>query len=200
MTPFGYCRVSSVSQENNYSLRVQKEKLLSHGILEENIISETGSASNFERLKLNKLLEKVKSGDSIYVTSTDRLARCTLPAMNLIENLRSKNIKVVSLDLGELSTQGWQELSTFLFLYYGKNELITRQERTKEGIAKAKLANKYKGRKTSITLEMEKKVEQRLLKNDTKQDIAKILNISRSTVYKIIKKINLKKNELNKRN
>ena len=46
MTKYGYARVSSKSQEDNSSLKGQKEQLIESGILEENILVEVGSAAN----------------------------------------------------------------------------------------------------------------------------------------------------------
>jgi len=46
MTKYGYARVSFKSQEDNSSLKGQKEELIKNGILEENILVEVGSAAN----------------------------------------------------------------------------------------------------------------------------------------------------------
>ena len=43
---YGYVRVNSKSQAGNLSIRSQKEELIKHGVLEENIFVEVGSAAD----------------------------------------------------------------------------------------------------------------------------------------------------------
>ncbi len=144
MVKYGYCRVSSIEQEKNSSLQSQKQILLKNKIQEQNIFTEVGSASNLERPLLQKLKNITKPGDKIYVTSTDRFARCTLPAMKYIEKLNNKQVKVTAIDIGELSINGRLEITTFLYLYTGKNELITRQERVREGLSRQTIISEKK--------------------------------------------------------
>lgn len=94
--------------------------------------------------------------------------------MEHIEKFIKKGVEVRALDVGTLSTIRIKELTTFLYFYAGKNELITRQERVKEGIRKAKENNKYKGRKTVITKKKCQQVQKHLNKNNSVRDIAKI--------------------------
>ncbi len=144
---------------------------------------------------LQELLTHSEPGDDICVTTTYRLARCTISAMYEIEKLDKKDIKIIALDIGQLPTIGPCEIPTFFYLFAGKIELTIRKERVREGIRKAKLENKYKGRQTVITKEMVKKIKQYLKDNRTKQEMARMLTVSRSIVYKIIYSIENKKDE-----
>lgn len=65
MTTYGYARVSSVEQTNNYSLEIQQEKLIQHGVPAENVYPETGSATVFQRPILEKVLGKLEPGDTL---------------------------------------------------------------------------------------------------------------------------------------
>lgn len=59
-------------------------------------------------------------------------------------------------------------------------------ERQREGVAKAKDAGKYKGRKP-IALERRQDVKQLVASGVTKAQIAKQLGIGEATVYRILK-------------
>ena len=86
MIKYGYARVSSKSQEDNSSLKGQKEQLVENGILEENILVEVGSAANEikNRLIFQILINrKLQEGDVLIVTKIDRGSRNTLEFLKL---------------------------------------------------------------------------------------------------------------------
>jgi DNA invertase Pin-like site-specific DNA recombinase len=103
MTIYGYVRVSSSSQEENSSLKIQTRKLINYGVLPETVHREVGSGESFKRPVLRKLLDDSEFGDEIVVTATDRFARCTFRAIKKMEDLRGKSIKVIALDISELT-------------------------------------------------------------------------------------------------
>jgi DNA invertase Pin-like site-specific DNA recombinase len=56
-------------------------------------------------------------------------------------------------------------------------------ERQREGIALAKAAGKYKGRKAALTVEQADELRARLARGESVTALAKELGISRQTVY-----------------
>ena len=60
-------------------------------------------------------------------------------------------------------------------------------ENQREGIAKAKQAGKYKGRKRALTPEQAAQVKERIAAGEKKTTLAKDLGVSRETLYKALK-------------
>lgn len=188
---FGYIRVSSKSQETNFSLESQKQELLQRGIAEANIRVEVGSATSLlqDRPVLNRLItEELQENDLLMVTKIDRCARNTLEFLKLQENLYKRSITFVSLDIPHS-----EDLAVNKFIATTLSALATfendrRRERQRQGIEAAKKAGRYKGRKSVITKKLVQQVSDLLEKKKLPvTDISKITGISRGTIYKIMK-------------
>jgi len=99
---YGYARVSSKSQEENFSLKSQKEEFIEQGVPEKNIRIEIGSAVNTisERpVFYNLINNELKENDLLLVTKIDRCSRNTLEFLKLQEKLFHKSVTFISLDL-----------------------------------------------------------------------------------------------------
>lgn len=71
MKVYGYVRVSSTDQnEDRQLIALRKRK-----IPEKNIFMDKLSGKNTDRPQYQKLFQKLKSGDLLYVLSIDRLGR-----------------------------------------------------------------------------------------------------------------------------
>ena len=68
---YGYIRVSSKDQNEDRQLIAQKEL----NIPDENIYIDKQSGKDFDRPQYQKLLRKLKPGDTLVVKSIDRLGR-----------------------------------------------------------------------------------------------------------------------------
>jgi DNA invertase Pin-like site-specific DNA recombinase len=188
---FGYIRVSSKSQETNFSLVSQKQELLQRGIDEANIRVEIGSAASslVDRPVLNHLINhELQENDLLMVTKIDRCARNTFEFLKLQENLSQRSITFVALDIPHS-----EDLAVNKFISTTLSALATfenerRRERQKQGIEAAKKAGRYKGRKSVITKKLVQQVSDlREKKHLTVSQIAKITGHSRGTIYKILK-------------
>lgn len=67
METYGYARVSSMDQNEDRQLVAIREK----GIPEALIYIDKQSGKDFERPQYKKLVEKLKSGDLLYIQSID---------------------------------------------------------------------------------------------------------------------------------
>jgi len=187
----GYIRVSSKSQESNSSIKSQKEQLIQNGIQPENIRIEVGSATNEikNRLVFQKLIqEELKSNDLLMVTKIDRCSRNTLEFLKLQDILFKKNITFVALDLPTSIDLATNKLIAITLSGIAEFENNRRKERQKQGIRAAQQQGKYTGRKTIINQTLIQKVKNlKENKNLSVTEIAKVLGISRPTIYKILK-------------
>ena len=188
---YGYIRVSSRSQESNSSIKYQKEQLIQNGIQPENIRIEVGSATNEikNRLVFQKLIqEELKSNDLLMVTKIDRCSRNTLEFLKLQDILFKKNITFVALDLPTSIDLATNKLIATTLSGIAEFENNRRKERQKQGIRAAQQEGKYTGRKSIINQTLIQKVKNlKENKNLSVTEIAKVLGISRPTIYKILK-------------
>lgn len=188
---YGYVRVSSKSQEFNSSTESQKQLLIQNGIEEQNIVVEIGSAANEikNRPVFQKLMtEKLKENDLLMVTKIDRCSRNTLEFLKLQDILFKKNITFVALDLPTSPDLATNKLIATTLSGIAEFENARRKDRQKQGIRAAQKEGKYTGRKSVINQTLIRKVKDlKEQKNLSVTDIAKVVGISRPTVYKVLK-------------
>ena len=188
---YGYARVSSKSQESNSSIKSQKEQLIQNGIEAENIRIEVGSAANEikNRPVFQKLMkEELKPNDLLMVTKIDRCSRNTLEFLKLQDILFKKSITFVALDLPTSVDLATNKLIATTLSGIAEFENSRRKERQKQGIRVAQKEGKYQGRKSLINQSLINKVKD--LKENKKlsvTEIARLIGISRPTIYKVLK-------------
>ena len=188
---YGYIRVSSKSQESNSSIKYQKEQLIQNGIQPENIRIEIGSAANEikNRPVFKKLMqEELQPNDLLMVTKIDRCSRNTLEFLKLQDILFKQNITFVALDLPTSVDLATNKLIATTLSGIAEFENNRRKERQKHGIRAAQKEGKYTGRKSVINQALIKKVKHlKEQKNLSVTEMAKVVGLSRPTIYKILK-------------
>ena len=188
---YAYARVSSKTQEENSSLESQKQEFLKLGVPEKNIRIEVGSAADTisERPIFYHLIDdELKENDLLLVTKIDRCSRNTLEFLKLQEKLFKKKVTFIALDLPYSNDMAVNKLIATNLAAIATFEHERRRERQKQGIAAAKKAGKYLGRKTVITPKLIAEVQH--LKEDKDlsiTQIAKITGRARTTIYRILK-------------
>ena len=188
---YGYVRVSSKTQESNSSIESQKQQLIQNGIEEENIFVEVGSGANEikNRPVFQKLMgEELKPNDLLMVTKIDRCSRNTLEFLKLQDILFKKNITFVALDLPTSVDLATNKLIATTLSGIAEFENNRRKERQKQGIRVAQREGKYTGRKSVITKTLISKIKDlKENKNLSVSEIARLIGISRPTIYKVLK-------------
>lgn len=191
---FGYARVSSKEQ----SLKRQIKELEEKGVDKKNIYKEFGTGKSFQnRIEYQKMLDNCKVGDTIYFTSLDRFSRNVRETVKQLEILENRGLKAVFLK-ENISTEmkGVAQLIISIFSWVAEQERITLLERQKQGYnalkrdAKGRLISKKGKVLGKPALELNK--NQLKLVEEYKQgklevsktDLAKLLGISRSALYK----------------
>ena len=188
---YAYGRVSSKSQEDNSSLKSQKQEFIRLGVPEKNIRIEIGSAADpiQERPIFQKLIEEeLQENDLLLVTKIDRCSRNTLEFLKLQEKLFKKKVTFLSLDLPYSSDMAVNKLIATNLAAIATFENNRRRERQRHGIQAAKEAGKYRGRRTVITPKLIAEVQHlKENKNLSITQIAKITGRARTTIYRILK-------------
>ena len=139
------------------------------------------------RAQLQAAIEFVREGDVLVITKIDRLARSVSNFFSIIEALEQKKVGIRILNLG-MDTQtptGKLMLTVLGGIAQFEREIML--ERQREGVAKAKMAGKYKGRKP-IRSDRQQEVIRLASTGVSKASIAKQLKIGEATVYRLLKK------------
>ena len=188
---YAYARVSSKSQQDNSSLEAQKQEFLKLGVPPKNIRVEVGSAADNiqDRPIFYHLIDhELTQNDLFFVTKIDRCSRNTLEFLKLQERLHKKGVTFISLDLPYSNDIAVNKLISTNLAAIATFENERRKERQRHGIAAAKKAGKYLGRKTVITKKLIDQVQDlKENKNLSITEIAKITGKGRNTIYKVLK-------------
>lgn len=177
----GYARVSSTGQ----SLEVQQDQLGTAGC--QKVFAEKRSGTSMTgRQALEDAIEFAREGDTLIVTRLDRLARSGSDLQNIVTRLNAKGVGFRCLQQGAVdTTTGMGKLVLGILGAVAEFEADIRKERQLEGIAKAKEAGVYKGRKPKVNVEAVRALK---VSGKGPAEIAKELGIGRASVYRALEK------------
>lgn len=174
----GYVRVSSVGQNTARQL---------DGIELDKVFTDKASGKNTtDRPELARMLAHVREGDTLFVHSMDRLGRNVEDLRRLVSELNGKGVEVRFSKEGLTFTGTASPMNTLLLTMLGAVAEFERSliaERRDEGIAIAKAAGKYKGRKPSLTKVQADELVARVAAGESVSALAREYGISRETVY-----------------
>ncbi|AWV19826.1 integrase (plasmid) [Methylobacterium sp. XJLW] len=178
MARIGYARVSTTDQD----LAIQLETLKAAGC--DPIRAEKASGtSTTGRTELSIVLDFIGKGDTLVVTRIDRLARSIGDLQDIVRTLKAKGAILQAteqpIDTGTAAGKAFLDMLGV----FAEFETNLRRERQMEGIAKAKAAGIYKGRRPSID-----PATVRALKAEGvgPAEIARRLGIARASVYRTL--------------
>lgn len=174
----GYARASTEDQD--CSIQVQALKAAGCSTVR----AEKKSGVSLQgRTELETVLDFLRAGDTLMVTRIDRLARSVRDLEAIVEAVRAKgaHLQATEQPIDTSSAAGVAFLQ--MLGVFAQFEHAIRKERQAEGIAKAKAAGVYKGRKPSVPVD-----DVRRLKADgvSPTEIAKRLGIGRASVYRVL--------------
>jgi DNA invertase Pin-like site-specific DNA recombinase len=178
---FGYARVS----KNDQSLDVQFQKLKEAGCDE--IFMEKISGVRDDRMELNRLIEKLRKGDTVYVVRLDRLGRRMIKLIELLNGFKEKGVEFVSLEnnIDTTTPLGMVLFSMCAAFSEMERELI--RERVKTGLDAAYQKGRKGGRPKVLVPEKEVMLKAlRQASNMSVKQICTAVGISRSVYYRAI--------------
>ena len=138
----GYARVSTLDQEAGFEAQIRELNTLRC----ERLFRERASAVG-SRPQLDAAIEFCRAGDTLVVTKLDRLARSVTHMGKVLETLQAKGVALRILNLGIDTGTPTGKLMLNVLGGVAQFEREMMLERQREGIAKAKAAGAYKGRK-----------------------------------------------------
>lgn len=142
-----YERVSTASQST------LRQDVMMHEQKIEKVFTEKISGKDRNRPELQKMLDYVREGDTVVVESISRLARSTRDFLNILDELETKNVALVSLkeQIDTSTPTGRFLISIFAALAQLEREQIL--VRQKEGIAAQKAKGIYTGGRPRIQVD-----------------------------------------------
>ncbi len=173
----GYKRVSTALQCTARQL---------DGVYVDKIFEDKASGKNTERPQLQAALNFCREGDTLVVHSMDRLARNLTDLRLLVKNLTARGVAVEFVKESLKFTGEDSPMANLLLSMLGAVAEFERAlilERQREGIALAKAAGKYKGRKPILNATNIEEIRQRAAAGEKKAVLAREYCVSRQTLY-----------------
>ena len=190
---YGYARCST--NETKQAINIQIKELKQLGATDETIYLEYESGTKKDRIEFNKLLERVKEGDTIVTVEVSRLSRSTQHLCEVIEIIKNKKLKLVigttmTIDCsrGELDpmTNAFVQMSG-VFTELERNMI---SQRVKKGVENARAKGKQIGRPNTTIDDIPpiflKHYPKYKSEHINKVEFARICDMSRTTIYKYI--------------
>jgi DNA invertase Pin-like site-specific DNA recombinase len=176
----GYARVSTTDQNP----QLQLDALLEAGA--KRVFTDYVSGATASRPHLDACLDHLREGDVFTVWKLDRLGRNTQHVLAVVDELTARGIGFRSLTEG-LHTDGpMGKAMLTIMAAFAQLERDTMIERTRAGLAAAAANGRKGGRPRKVDDADAAKARQLRQKGITATDIAKMLGVSRATVYRYL--------------
>ena len=124
---YGYCRVSTKTQDINRQIRNIKDQCQ-----DAVIVQEAFTGTTIDRPEWSKLYKKVKPGDTIYFDSVSRMSRNAEDGINLYFELYDKGVNLIFLNERHIDTDSYKAALRKIGIEPGQED----------GTAEGKLVNK----------------------------------------------------------
>lgn len=182
MSRIGYARVSTKDQ----NLDSQIDVLEKYGC--QRVFSEKVSGRKYKRTELERCLDYLREGDTLVITKLDRLGRTTKQLIELSNYLNDNGVELEIIDMDINTKDAMGKMFFTMMSAFAELETNLLGERTKKGLEAARLRGR-KGGRPRISKEKEAMIKSLYAsKKYTGEEISKMVNVSRMTVYRVIKK------------
>jgi DNA invertase Pin-like site-specific DNA recombinase len=187
----GYARVSTLDQK----LELQLDALNDYGV--EKIFQEKITGTKADRPQLGEMTKILRKGDTVVVWKLDRIGRSMKHLVSLVEEFREVGIGFVSLKESIDTTTATGKLIFNIFASLAEFERDMLSERTKAGLKAAKARGRSGGRPNKRNGKA--KTVEILYQNGIRiNEIVRQTELSRATIYRILKLHKIAKEELDR--
>jgi len=173
----GYARVSTGDQD----VAGQMMRLEQAGAIK--VFTDVRSGKSMDRPGLTELLAYARAGDTLAVVRLDRLGRSLGELLSVVKGLKERGVALLSLEekIDTSSAAGELVFHVFGAIAHFERRLIA--ERTKDGIAAARIKGKLPGRRP-LDPEKAKSALKLVASGVSPTDAARQLGLGRATVYR----------------
>lgn len=184
----GYARVSTRSQDEGR----QVTDLLGAGVRRDDLYVDHGvSGARASRPGFDQAVGALHEGDTLVVTTLDRLGRSTQTMLELAQNLRRRGVGLRVLNLGGGDVDTSTPMGSMVFTVMAalaQMELEIKRERVTDSIAKRRAAGgDLGGRRQQFTDSQIRSARRLIQAGQPAAQVARDLGMSRSTYYRRLK-------------
>ena len=219
MRKYLYIRVSTKEQNEDRQLALKNKYHLRNS----DVFIDKATGKNFDRPAYQSLKEELQKGDCLIIMSLDRLGRNKEQALEELRELKQKGIRLIvddlpttQIELDEKNQLIIEMINNILIEVYttlAEEELRRTKIRQRQGIdsmpinENGKKYSKKTGRETgrpnkqeNLTTEQERYIKAWIAKSIKLSDCIKFSRLSEATLYRIKRKLVIKKNKMLIRN
>ena len=184
----GYARVSTRQQDADR----QVSDLLNAGVRRDDIYVDNGvSGSRASRPQFDRAVAALEEGDTLVITTLDRLGRSTQNMLAFAETLRARGagLRVLNLGGGDVDTATPMGSMVFTVMAaLAQMELEIKRERITDSVAKRRAAGRDLGGRRQIFTDSQIRNALRLIEGgEPATQVARDLGMSRATLYRRIR-------------
>ena len=181
----GYARVSTRQQSTDR----QRADLLAAGVRRDDLYVDQGvSGARASRPQFNRALDALMEGDTLVITTLDRLGRSTQNMLAFADELRSRGAGLRVLNLGGGDVDTATPMGSMLFTIMAalaQMEHEIKRERVTDSIIKRREAGKDLGGRPRRVTDSQIRSAVRLVKGgEPAAQVARDLGMSRATFYR----------------
>lgn len=185
MSTLAYARVSTNGQTNDRQLDALKR----HGydqMWQEKI---SGGKKASERPALSALLDYARPGDTVLVSSFDRLGRSLLHCLETANKLTEREILLKSLKEGIDYSTSHGRLMAGIFGAFAEYERVLINERAAEAREAARVRGKHIGPPHKLTSDQRRQIRSLRTSGESIADLCKSFGCSRATLYRALREV-----------
>lgn len=188
----GYARVSTRDQDTER----QEIDLLAAGVRRDDLYVDRGvSGARKARPQLDQAIAALEDGDSLVVTTLDRLGRSALNMLSLAGELRARGVALRVLNLGGASVDtnsAMGQMMLTVMAAIAQMELAVKRERAQDSIEKRRAAGKDLGGRPTTFSDSQMRNAVRLVQSGVPAaEVYRDLGISKATYYRRISSLSV---------
>ena len=181
----GYARVSTKGQDADR----QVQDLLAAGVRRDDLYIDHGaSGARASRPGFNRAVEALHEGDTLVITTLDRLGRSTVNMLGLSEDLKARGVNLRVLNLGGGNVDTGTPMGSMVFTVMAalaQMELEIKRERINDSVSKRRAAGKDLGGRRQEFSDSQIRNARRLVDaGEPATHVARDLGMSRATLYR----------------
>ncbi|MBO0596946.1 recombinase family protein [Nesterenkonia sp. E16_7] len=178
-----YLRVSALDQ------RLDRQRA-AVGEVHMSFEEHASASSRRGRPELGRLLNHVRAGDEVVVSSMDRLARSVIDLAQITDELMTKGVRLRFVSEGVTYSPGdndpYAKFQLHLLGSVAELERSIIRERQADGIAAAKARGVYLGRSPALSADDAATARRLVAEGVPKAEVARRYGINRSTLYRTV--------------